>query len=62
MVATLLLFALFAGQAMAETPTQFGRATKQLGIEMIAAYSPETRGRSERAFMCSFSGFGWDPV
>ena len=26
--------------------TQFGRAMKQLGIEMIAAYSPEARGRS----------------
>jgi helix-turn-helix protein len=30
--------------------TQFGRALSQLGIEMIAAYSPEARGRSERAF------------
>ncbi len=30
--------------------TQFGRAMAQLGIEMIAAYSPEARGRSERAF------------
>lgn len=30
--------------------TQFGRAMKQLGINMIAAYSPEARGRSERAF------------
>ncbi len=30
--------------------TQFGRAMGQLGIEMIAAYSPEARGRSERAF------------
>jgi len=30
--------------------TQFGRALQQLGIEMIAAYSPEARGRSERAF------------
>ena len=30
--------------------TQFGRGMKQLGIEMIAAYSPEARGRSERAF------------
>jgi hypothetical protein len=27
-----------------------GRALKQLGIEHIAAYSPEARGRSERAF------------
>lgn len=31
--------------------TQFGRAMKQLGIQMIAAYSPEARGRSERAFL-----------
>jgi transposase len=30
--------------------TQFGRAMKQLGIELIAAYSPEARGRSERMF------------
>jgi len=31
-------------------PTQFGRALQQLGIAMIAAYSPEARGRAERAF------------
>jgi hypothetical protein len=31
--------------------TQFGRAMKHLGIEMIAAYSPQARGRSERAFL-----------
>jgi transposase len=31
-------------------PTQFGRAMAQLGIEMIPAYSPEARGRIERAF------------
>jgi hypothetical protein len=30
--------------------TQFGRAMAQLGIEMIPAYSPEVRGRSERMF------------
>ena len=30
--------------------TQFGRALGQLGIEMIPAYSPQARGRSERAF------------
>lgn len=30
--------------------TQFGRAMAQLGIQMIPAYSPEARGRSERAF------------
>ena len=30
--------------------TQFGRAMSQLGIEMIPAYSPQARGRSERLF------------
>lgn len=30
--------------------TQFGCAMRKLGIEMIAAYSPEARGRSERMF------------
>ena len=38
------------GKVDKEHPTQFGRAMKPLGIEMIAAYSPEARGRSERAF------------
>jgi transposase len=30
--------------------TQVGRALKELGIEMIPAYSPQARGRSERRF------------
>jgi len=30
--------------------TQFGRAMAHLGIEMIPAYSPQARGRSERMF------------
>ena len=30
--------------------TEVGRALKQLGITHIAAYSPQARGRSERAF------------
>jgi transposase len=30
--------------------TQVGRALKQLGVEHIGAYSPQARGRSERAF------------
>lgn len=38
------------GKVNKEMPTQFGRAMRQLGIEMIPAYSPEARGRSERAF------------
>jgi hypothetical protein len=31
-------------------PTQVGRAMQDLGIQTIAAYSPEARGRSERNF------------
>jgi len=31
--------------------TQVGRALKQLGIQHIAAYSPQARGRSERMFL-----------
>lgn len=38
------------GKVDKDNPTQFGRAMQQLGIEMIAAYSPEARGRSERLF------------
>jgi Homeodomain-like domain len=38
------------GKVDIKTPTQFGRAMKQLGIELIPAYSPEARGRSERMF------------
>ncbi len=38
------------GKVDKANPTQFGRALKQLGIEMIAAYSPQARGRSERMF------------
>jgi len=30
--------------------TQVGRALKELGIQMIPAYSPQARGRSERRF------------
>jgi transposase len=40
-----------AGEAVSKTVrTQLGRALAQLGIRHIAAYSPEARGRSERAF------------
>jgi hypothetical protein len=31
-------------------PTQIARALKQLGIELILAYSPQARGRCERIF------------
>ena len=33
-----------------DNPTQVGRALQRLGIELIPAYSPEARGRSERMF------------
>jgi transposase len=40
-----------AGEAVdKERPTQVGRALTRLGIEHIAAYSPEARGRGERMF------------
>jgi transposase len=40
-----------AGEKVSKTQlTQVGRALSHLGIEHIAAYSPEARGRSERAF------------
>ena len=38
------------GKVDKSNPTQVGRALAQLSIEHIAAYSPEARGRSERAF------------
>lgn len=37
-------------KADAKVKTQVGRALAQLGIEHIPAYSPEARGRCERAF------------
>jgi hypothetical protein len=39
-----------AGTIDKDHPTQVRRALRQLGIELIAAYSPEARGRSERMF------------
>jgi len=38
------------GKVSKRQPTQVGRALKQLGIGHIAAYSPQARGRCERAF------------
>lgn len=38
------------GKVHRDAPTQVGRALRTLGAEHIAAYSPEARGRSERAF------------
>ena len=38
------------GKVDHDRPTQVGRAMKELGVHMIAAYSPQARGRSERSF------------
>lgn len=38
------------GQVDREHPTQIARALKQLGIDLILAYSPQARGRCERIF------------
>lgn len=40
-----------AGEPVDKTRlTQVGRAMRELNVEMIAAYSPQARGRSERSF------------
>ena len=38
------------GQAVPEAETQFGRALRELGIELIRAHSPQAKGRVERSF------------
>jgi transposase len=38
------------GKVDAQRLTQVGRALRELGIQMIPAYSPQARGRSERNF------------
>jgi len=38
------------GEVDRSKPTQVGRALERLGVEHIAAYSPQARGRSERVF------------
>ncbi len=38
------------GQALPGACTQFGRALKELGIELIRARSPQAKGRVERSF------------
>jgi hypothetical protein len=38
------------GKVDRQRPTQVGRAMQELGVQMIAAYSPQARGRSERCF------------
>jgi len=38
------------GQALPDAETQFGRALRELGIELIRARSPQAKGRVERSF------------
>jgi hypothetical protein len=38
------------GKVDAHRLTQVGRALRELGVQMIPAYSPQARGRSERNF------------
>jgi hypothetical protein len=38
------------GQAPPDAETQFGRALRELGIELIRAHSPQAKGRVERSF------------
>jgi hypothetical protein len=38
------------GRAVSEGETQFGRALRELGIELIRAHSPQAKGRIERSF------------
>src|SRR3954454_9463723 len=38
------------GKVDKSRPTQVGRAMQELGVQTIAAYSPQARGRSERSF------------
>jgi hypothetical protein len=38
------------GQAAPDAETQFGRALRELGIELIRAHSPQAKGRVERSF------------
>lgn len=46
----LLAYPREGGKVDKEVLTRFGRAMKQLGIEMIPECSPEARGRYERVF------------
>ncbi len=38
------------GRALPDAETQFGRASRELGIELIRARSPQAKGRVERSF------------
>jgi hypothetical protein len=38
------------GRALPDAETQFGRALRELGVELIRAHSPQAKGRIERSF------------
>ena len=38
------------GRALPDAVTQFGRALRELGIDLICARSPQAKGRVERSF------------
>src|SRR5262249_5318831 len=38
------------GRALPDAQTQFGRALRELGIELTRAHSPQAKGRVERSF------------
>jgi hypothetical protein len=38
------------GRALPDAETQFGRALRELGVELILAHSPQAKGRVERSF------------
>src|SRR5919108_2706 len=38
------------GRALPDAETQFGRALRELDIELIRAHSPQAKGRVERSF------------
>ena len=38
------------GRALPDAETQFGRALRELGVELIRAHSPQAKGRVERSF------------
>jgi hypothetical protein len=40
--------AIYRDEDHPENPTQYGRAMKELSVELIAAYSPQAKGRVER--------------
>jgi DNA-binding CsgD family transcriptional regulator len=44
------------GKALPDAETQFGRALRELAIELIRAHSPQAKGRVERSFNADYRG------